>query len=69
VTSLFLTDAAYDKSQRREIEARIATLRARRWSEAEDDRREIDAQIVMLEAVLASLNRTNGDGRGRGSRS
>jgi hypothetical protein len=64
MTRLFMMDAAYDvraKTQRQEIEQQIAALRTQRWSRPED-RREIDEQIVMLEAVLRQLDSINGGG-------
>jgi len=50
------------RGQRGELEAQIAALRARLWSEP-GERDEIEDQLRALQAVLARLDQTNGDGR------
>lgn len=47
-------------SQRAQTEQCIRELRARRSTEAGEDRRDLDEQIAALEAVLASMNRNGG---------
>jgi len=58
MTRLFMCDA-YDTAQRRDIEARIAALRARLpWCDR-DEAVDVQQQVEALEAVLRSM-RPNG---------
>jgi hypothetical protein len=61
MTRLFMTDAAPDaRAQRAQTEQRLRELRARlSWCDS-DEAEDVRQQVAAFEAVLASMNRTNG---------